>query len=69
MNNFDSRNEDKMSGISLCLELLIKIFCIKEEIVEEVIAKGFIQLFSNFILETKVSSKEVYRARMIRITC
>ncbi len=69
MANFDMRNEAKMSGISQCLEILIKILLIDEDHTHIIIKKGFIELLSNFILETKVSSKEANRMRMIRKTC
>ena len=60
------RNEEKTSGIGRCLEIVIKIIYLNEDIAEEIIKKGFIELLSNIILETKVSNKEVNRTKMIR---
>ncbi len=48
------RNEEKMSGIGRCLEIVIKIIYLNDDIAEEIIKKGFVELLSNIILETKV---------------
>jgi hypothetical protein len=60
------RNDEKMSGIGRCLEIVIKIIYLNEDIAEEIIKKGFVELLSNIILETKVSNKEINRTKMIR---
>lgn len=69
INNFDIRNDEKLGGITLALELLIKIMKKRVELITEIINKGFVGLLSNFILETRVSNKENNRTRVIRTVC
>jgi hypothetical protein len=61
--------DEKLGGITLCLELLIKVLKKRIELTAEIINKGFIGLLSNFILETRVSNKENNRTRVIRTAC
>jgi hypothetical protein len=67
--NCDTKSDEKLGGITLCLELLIKVLKKRIELTAEIINKGFIGLLSNFILETRVSNKENNRTRVIRTAC
>jgi hypothetical protein len=69
MQNFDIRNEEKVGGTTLALELLIKIMKKRVELTSEIINKGFIGLLSNFLLETRISNKENNKTRVIRTAC
>ena len=69
MQNFDIRNEEKVGGTTLALELLIKIMKKRVELTSEIIKKGFIGLLSNFLLETRISNKENNKTRVIRTAC
>lgn len=69
MHNFDIKNEEKLGGVTLALELLIKIMKKRIEMTNEVINKGFVGLLSNFILETRVPNKENNRTKVIRTAC
>lgn len=69
MQNFDIRNEEKVGGTTLALELLIKIMKKRVELTSEIINKGFIGLLSNFVLETRISNKENNKTRVIRTAC
>jgi hypothetical protein len=69
MQNFDVRNDEKLGGITLALELLIKIMKKRVELTSDIINRGYIGLLSNFVLETKISNKENNRTRVIRTAC